>query len=402
MSLTPATIFSALLLLLTLAALPARAQEEPDPSDGARFHSGPLAWTPTLRLKSLGIDTNVFNEIDNPKRDLVMVAGPSVDAWLRLGRARITTTGGADYSYFNHYSSERSLNTNVQSAIACPLRWITPKVTASLVRTRERQNYEIDARVRRRETSIGAAADVRISPRTRASLALRQSRVGFDGAALFQGIYLSETLNRTTDDTVGQLAYKVTPLTTLVVAADRQREHFEFLPIRDAESHRVTAGLELDAFMTGKAHFGYRRLDFFDSKIPDFTGLVADVDLGYSMRGLMRINLRAERDVGYSFEINQSYYLASGFTFSITQSLGGPRDVQARLGRQWLEYRGVVPEAGHGLRVDEVFSGGAEFGYRLGQAMRVALSVDYTRRSSPASFRDYRGVHAGTSLTYAY
>ncbi len=201
------------------------------------------------------------------------------------------------------------------------------------------------------------------------------------------------------------LSYKVTPITTFVLSGDSGREHFQFLPIRDAESVRMTSGLEFDplAQLSGKAHIGYRKLDFYDPAIGDFTGPVASVDLGYRFRELTRFGARVERDVGYSFEIQQSYYVLNAITASVTQSLRGRWDTQVRLGRQWLDYRGTVATtAPQATRTDSVVVYGAEIGRRTSGGTRLAFVVDHIRRRSPASDRAFNGTHAGASVTYAF
>ena len=61
-----------------------------DPADNAVVRMGPLAWTPSLSIPSFGYDTNIFNEARAPRRDFTANVQPAVDAWLRLGRVRVT------------------------------------------------------------------------------------------------------------------------------------------------------------------------------------------------------------------------------------------------------------------------------------------------------------------------
>jgi hypothetical protein len=39
----------------------------PDPEQMGRFHIGFIRYTPSLVLSNLGVDTNVFNELEDPK-----------------------------------------------------------------------------------------------------------------------------------------------------------------------------------------------------------------------------------------------------------------------------------------------------------------------------------------------
>ena len=83
-----------LLVVLTwvcIPALPMSAQSDPTDPGAARgrVQLGPLGLTPSVALTNLGIDTNVFNEVDDPKSDFTFTVSPQVDASLRLRRARL-------------------------------------------------------------------------------------------------------------------------------------------------------------------------------------------------------------------------------------------------------------------------------------------------------------------------
>ena len=54
----------------------ARAQDAPAPEEAARFRFGPLRFTPVVNVERVGVDTNVFNEADDPKSDFTAVFGP--------------------------------------------------------------------------------------------------------------------------------------------------------------------------------------------------------------------------------------------------------------------------------------------------------------------------------------
>src|SRR3989442_3497896 len=94
--------------MLTVSS--AAAQNGSDPASEAPMRLGPLTLTPSVSLTNFGIDSNVFNEVDNPKRDFTATLSPSTEARLRLGRAPVIANGGVDFVYFSQYASQRSLN----------------------------------------------------------------------------------------------------------------------------------------------------------------------------------------------------------------------------------------------------------------------------------------------------
>ena len=52
----------------------------------ARSHLGPIYLTPTILLKELGVDSNVFNAAGEQKSDFTFTVGPKVDLWLPVAR----------------------------------------------------------------------------------------------------------------------------------------------------------------------------------------------------------------------------------------------------------------------------------------------------------------------------
>ena len=79
MQLLPKLIAATTTCLLVGLASPARGQDVPTPEDAARFRFGPIRFTPVLNITNLGVDSNVFNEADDPKSDNTAVFGPLAD-----------------------------------------------------------------------------------------------------------------------------------------------------------------------------------------------------------------------------------------------------------------------------------------------------------------------------------
>jgi hypothetical protein len=113
------------------------------------------------------------------------------------------------------------------------------------------------------------------------------------------------------------------------------------------------------------------------------------------------LGVQIGRDVQYSFDVNQPYYLQTGISGSIAQQIYGPLDVVARAGTQHLSYRdragATVAVAG---RTDDVRTLGVGFGYHVGSELRIGFNVDQSRRDTDLVGRRYEGYRAGMSVTY--
>jgi Putative beta-barrel porin 2 len=387
-------------------SITAFAQTTPEPIDTARLRIGPVGMSPSVGLVNIGVDTNIFNEVDtsNPKSDFTATLTSQIPMWLRLGKGRLSATTRNEYAYFAQYATERAVNTYNDARLELPLTHVTPYVSGGFIYARERPGYEIDKRARRAEGALSAGADVRLGPKSSAGFAAWRRRLRFSSDDLFQGTSLQESLNRTESGERLVLRYKVTPLTTLLVLTETQRDRFEFSPLRDSNSVRVMPGVEFSQFtlITGNARIGYRRYDSPTDGAPPFAGFVATADLGYTLRGVTHLSLHTERDLGYSYDITWPYYIQSGVSGTITQKITGRWDAQATLGHYRLTYQEAASANVTGpTRLDNLRSLGGGVGYKIGPDTRLGLDVTRYRRDSNRD-ADYNSLRFGTSVTYGF
>jgi hypothetical protein len=397
-------VIGAWLLMTSSAFAQSVPVGEPNPAD-VRVRIGPLYMNPTIALTNLGVDTNVFNEAtdQNPKRDFTAIVEPSADLWLRMGRTWITARIAEQVVWFQKYSNQRSSNNQVRLGWTVPLNRLSFQANGSYIRTRERPGFEIDARAQRDERGIDGTAEFRLLAKTFFGIRGTTTRVNFDEGQKVGGQDLRVELNRTSRTMALTIRNQLTPLTNLTFEFGRVGDRFEFSTLRDTDSTRVTAGLTFDPFalLKGNATVGYRRFRPLDNALPGFTGLTTAVDLSYVLLGSTRFNATVSRDVEYSLDINQPYYLQTGFTASIAQQLFGPIDVVGRFGRHRLAYRdraGAAVEAPN--RVDFATTYGGGFGYHVGRNLRIGVNIDQSNRESPIEGRRYEGLKFGTTVVY--
>ena len=395
----------AVCLLASLPALAFAQAPSGDPAEAARMHLGPLALAPRFSVRNLGVDTNVFNSANLPTRDFTATFGPGVDTWLRIGRARLSGETLVEWTYFKKADGQRSVNTTQLGRLELDLATVTPFVSGGIVSTRQRPNMEIDQRVRQQRATAGLGGRVHLGGRSRLDIETRRETIDFGDDGLGSDI-LTAALNR--EVTEGAVAFRmdVTPLTTFVVRTAVSYDVFEFSRVRDSNSVMVLPGLEMkpSALLSGKASVGFRRFNAKSATVPDFSGVVAAVDVGYVMREVTRIGAKVDRNLDYSFQADKPYYMATSVMFDVKQALGFSWDVVGRVGRARLAYQGFIGDE-PGLRRaqrDHLTTYGLGVGRRLGDNVRVGFDVDHGRRESDAAFRGYEGFKAGGSFTYGY
>jgi hypothetical protein len=392
-----------------LFAAPAAAGPQAPPVDqwsAAKWRFGPLAVTPTLQLKNLGWDSNVFNETENPKSDFTTTADAIVDWWLRLGRGRLHGVDVFEGVYFATYSSQSGFNQRHDLTFLLPLNRLEPYVGGYYLSTNDRPGYEINARVRHTETSVNGGAIVRMTSRINVDFSARQTTYKYQDAPGYEETDFAKTLDRTTENYGAQFRYRLTPLTTLTLLADSVRERFDGSPERDNNGFRILPGVEFDphALIQGKARLGYRKLNTITPGMPDFSGLVGSAELAYSLRGATRFGAGGERDIYFSYETTEPFYIQTGLTVSVTQQVTGPWDVQARGGWYRLNYQRVDVLDNRSLpeRIDHYRTWGGGVGYRVGRDIRVGFNIDYFSRDSIRQDQAYEGLRGGMAATYVF
>lgn len=399
------TIAVALCALGLLAApTAARAQlGQPDPWENARKRVGPLAFTPTVSLKTLGWETNVFNNPVDPKRDFVIAPAAQVDWWLRAGRARLHGTNEVWYTRFATFKDQGGLGQNQSLTLEVPLARIKPYVAGSYLDTNDRVGFEIDARARHTESAARAGIVTRLTAKTGIDLYTRYTRFRYTGDDVFLGSTLSRRFNRESSAAGATIRHALTPLTQLQLTADWADEQFDDTPERDNRSFSIVPGVSFEpaALLKGTARVGYRKFDMKRPDVPDFQGVIASVDLSYVLFGRTRFTVRVNRDILFSYDTAQPYYLQTGVGGSVRQGLGRGIDVEARTAKYRLDYRtSTGADVALRDRVDSVTTFGGGVGYRLGGGSRLAFYIDQHKRASPTlSFRDYDGLRYGFTVS---
>lgn len=398
-------------LLLVPAAAVAQPQPIEEVRENARIHVGPFYATPILQLKEVGVDSNVFNAAGEQKSDFLVNVSPALNVWMPAARrALLSVTGATDLVWYATYDSERSIDPQLTVKGETYLNRVTLFAQDAYLNTRQRPNYEIDLRSRHVENDALAGVDVRLSERLSIEAGARQFETRYDADAVFDNTSLQRTLNRKT--TGGELTVKqrVTPLTMIAVRYDNLRDRFTYSPLRDSNSYRVMPGIEFKprALIKGRAYVGYRRFMPLASALPPFSGVVADLGLSYTLLGSTSFGVSFRRDLTYSYEERQPFFIDNSPGVSIRRALGGRFDVIASADRHRYEYRDLLEEVEFvevppAPRVDTTWNYGASLGYRLGEAGRVGVGASYWQReSTTVRFRNYDNLRIGATVSYGF
>jgi hypothetical protein len=386
------------LVLLALAATPGVVRAQ---SDG-RFHSGVLSWTPTITLRDAGVDTNVYDEASDPKRDHSAVFSPQVDSVIALANADLRLGGSADFVYFQRYTSERSINGRVNGRVDFKLTRIKPFVAGGYSNSRERLNSEIDVRARRTDRVVTVGANIEVTPRGVFEIAGSFDSSTIRQGEVFLGVDLARRLNRESTGGAVRFKYALTPLTRLIAEGTASRDRFTLSPDYDADNMGGRIGFEFepDAVIKGRALVGFHRIEPVGNLAFGFEGVSAAVELGYVLLARTRFDLRVARDTSASIE-SQPYFLQTIYGGEVLHNLVGPIDVIGRGSWETLDYPGIperfLPE--DQLKVTR-YGGGLAI--RPGDHVRLTLNYEIIDRDAQQTDRTYDRRRLYTSVTYEF
>lgn len=386
-------------VLIATGALLVALVAEADAQD--RFQTGPVTWTPVITLREAGVDTNMFDEPSNPKRDTTAVVSPQVTATVTLATMRLTTAGAADFVYFERYTSERGVNGRGTARLDVPLSRFRPFVEAGYLSSRDRQNPEIDTRARRLQRDVSAGLGVQVTGRGLVEVSAHVSDARFARDERFRDVNLAERLNHESRGATATLRYVLTPLTQAVIDAGYLEDRFLLRPAQNTENLRTNIGFEFapDAIIRGRAVVGFRRITATGTEGLDTEGVTAAVDLTYVLLGRTRFGGRIARDRTYSIET--PHFLQTTYGLDVLHELFGPFDLTVLTARDRLDYPARLDQGSSG-HVDFVWRYGGGFGIRGGDRFRIGFNFELTRRDSAIPDRDFDRRRLFTTVSYGF
>ena len=230
---------AAAVLLSLPASAPAAAQAVEATRPDAPLHAGPLQLFPTLTIRDIGIDSNVYNDSQVQREDFTYTVSPMLRAVLPIGASRLTTRGGLDFRYFQTLKDQQSTSGSLNAQLEIGSGRVRPFGTAGLVRSHERGGYDVDT------PALSVATQAKVGASRRADAGHLAHRLGgardaraSPAAKWFDGVALGEQLDRATRGTATGLRFDLTPFTSITSAIEIEKIRFAHVPLRDANSFR--------------------------------------------------------------------------------------------------------------------------------------------------------------------
>lgn len=362
---------------------------------------GPASLYPSIALRDVGTDSNVYNDGLDPRADFTYSVAPRLFTVIPIANARFIGTGTGDFVYYRTYKDQQSLNGFVEGRYDVVEALIRPFAVVGFA-TQERQTLEIDARVRQSHTTITLGAEVALTAKTALTGWVQRAKAVWDEDEHYFGSDLSEELDSTTDIAAAGARFRLTPFTSIVAIAEIQRDRFESSPQRDADSLRLAPYVEFDsgASIVGRARAGFRTFRPLQFQTAGYSGPVSSVALAWNILNTTRGKVDAGHDVRFSYDPMQPFYLETGLTFEIRQRVAGPFDVVG-LGERWQLRHQRAGASSFDGRSEDITMLGAGIGVRMREQVELTFTIERRERtSSDPLLRNYERRRVLASISY--
>lgn len=363
---------------------------------------GPFYVTPSVQIRDVGVDTNVYDTPVSPRHDFTATFVPHADVWVPFAnRALLTTSTGVGFAYYAKYDNARSVDPDVLVRGDVYARRTTFYAGDHYLKTRDR-SLEVDAGLARRtENTADGGALVKIGTRFTADIGGYHRTQQYDENPIF-GTNLRESLDRTEQGFRFTLNRKLTPLTTIYVRTETQQTRFDFSPVRDTDGFRIAPGANFNpkALINGSAEVGYRRFTGKDPALPDFSGLVARLSLNCTLLETTQFRATWDRDAIYSFDLLWPYATLNAVGGRVRRQIRGQVDAIVSAVRATYDYENFNTSIEQPKRRDVTVSYTVDVGYRLNRDMRIGFAVTSWNRQSNDFVRGYTDLRAGMSFSY--
>jgi len=386
----------------------AQSEDGQDFRSSARFHVGPVYVNPSLQLKELGIDTNVFNTADDPRSDFTTTIEPQATAWLPIShRFTLQGTGGVDLVYYAVYANQRSISGNYAVQGTVTLHRLSFFASDRLLNTRDRPSNEIDIRPRHLEHNTTVGVAYQLHKKLDFRMTAGHTALRYDESLIYQGVNLADALDHDTESVGADIGFRLTPYTTIGARGDWFQDRFVTSQGRDGDSLRLMPYVSFSprALIKGTASVGLRRFEPQSPQVPPFQGLAAEANVSIAATPGTILGVTANRDLSYSFEAVTPYYIINGIGASVRRQLVGRYDATVGADRSTYNYQHLT---GTGISIaddrrDVTTEYTVDLGYHANRKTRIAVGVaSFHRRSTQQSQRDYDSLRIRSTATVAF
>ncbi|MCX6575424.1 MAG: outer membrane beta-barrel protein [Candidatus Aminicenantes bacterium] len=277
----------------------------------APWKVGPFRIRPEIILSELGYDSNIYSQPE-AIGDYRLTVGPSFTGYLAIRKKIVLTLYESPrYVYFYETTRERAWNNYFRGDVSILLNKAFFSAGAAWTDARERWNYEIDLRPRRKQADVQASALLQTGKKTGFSVDISASRIRYENLE-FERFPIAQELDHDEFRAACGFYRQMTPRMRAFVQLEYGRYDFRNpLNPRDAETRTAYAGFEFSpgGRVNGRVRLGYKTLYPLNGAKPDFQGLVGDSSVSVDIARPIRLRGSYRRDVQFSVWYNARFFV---------------------------------------------------------------------------------------------
>ena len=280
----------------------------------APWRIGPFRIQPQIVLSDIGYDSNIYYTPNAPG-DYTLTAGPALTTYLSLKKKIVFELYESPrYVYYFQTARERSWNNYFTGNVHFLLNkfFITLGYTNS--NARERWNYEIDIRPRRKEN--GYNGDILWQPSRKTSFSVGFRTVQYDYLVSEPSAFnIPESLNHKEQYLNASLFYQLTGRTQAFAEVEYGTFNFQYSAnSRDSRSWAYYGGFNFSTSgkIRGTVRLGYKVFDAVAPTAPDFKGLVGNANVSFDIVSSLTLRGSYRRDVQFSAWVS-NYFIDNAY-----------------------------------------------------------------------------------------
>ncbi len=378
---------------------------------GARWY-----WKPRIALRNLGYDNNLFHESEEPQGSFTATLNPGVDLLLPIGKRNLLRLiEDLDLVYYAKDPPGFYMNNDASLLYDLYLNRVHLALGDQYVTRYQRQNDELDARVRRNNNLLFGDLLVDVSPRVQLGLTHESDKIEYDDNSI-QDPDIPDTpdsvaniLDRTERVNGVLLRYDALPRTAFSLRV--RHTDYDFVDpdsTRQSSEMRYLMGAEFDpsGILNGELELGYSKFTAPRAEAQDFDGLVGNVNVTWKTKPWLHFRVTGVRDRLFSTYASNLYFLRRSLEGRFSLRIGGLGWLDLGYGWGSNEYPvedvniGTAEDSDLVRRDDQFRNPIVGFRYHPREGMVVGLEAKYrSRDSNYASEYDRLFVAVSVSLS---
>ncbi len=382
----------------------------------AKFKIGPFRFYPTIRLRDIGYDSNVYyqNKAEGPTSDFTGTISPQVKVYFLFHNYLILSLSeNPEYVYYFKQKKERGWNNTLSPEIKLLL--LNRFVLSGSYSTRNRRyraTPEFNVRVSEHRQGYKGSLFYESARSTSFGISVSSEEILYEDIRMgAEELYLSRWLNRKEQEASLEFYYRIFSESFFFLRGGYKEYNFKH-PLyhwRDAYSYQAYAGIRFPFLgrIRGALSLGYKQFVPREKDKKGFSGLVGNTGIDFRVSRFF-LRLRYNRDCYFSYWSDNIIFIenrwGTGISFYLTKFLRLDYDFSYGEANYpevmflWLP-DGSYEEI---LRKDIYHIHTAGFVIRIIRNTGIGLMVNYWKRDSNYYWETRDRMFVGGFVTYEF